>query len=250
MIKAGLCSITFRSYSVNEIINIMKNTKLEVIEWGGDVHVPHGNIEIAKMVKEKTEENCFRISSYGSYYRIGEEKEKFIDVIKTAISLGVSMVRIWAGNKESQKVDLEYLKLFIKESKEILRIARDNNIELSFEYHKGTLTDTLESTKRLCEETGIKTYWQPYPDRDIKEMINELEILGSYITNIHIFNWDKNWQRKLLIEDMDKIKKIIEIVRRFEGIHNVLIEFVKDDKLENFYNDTETLTTIIKGGTI
>ena len=37
--KLGLCSVTFRKKSMEEIIKIAQNAGVSYIEWGGDVHV-------------------------------------------------------------------------------------------------------------------------------------------------------------------------------------------------------------------
>ena len=43
--KTGLCSVSFRKLTVEEIIAAVKDAGLDGIECGGDVHVPHGDVE-------------------------------------------------------------------------------------------------------------------------------------------------------------------------------------------------------------
>ena len=45
IIKSGLVSITFRELNPLEIIRLVSKAGLDGIEWGGDVHVPHGDIK-------------------------------------------------------------------------------------------------------------------------------------------------------------------------------------------------------------
>ena len=45
MYKTGLVSISFRSLSVDEIIDLVKDAGLEAIEWGRDVHAPCDDVE-------------------------------------------------------------------------------------------------------------------------------------------------------------------------------------------------------------
>jgi len=82
--KTGLCSITFRKHSVDEVIDFAKSAELDGIEWGGDVHVPPGDLELARSVREKTEAAGLTIPSYGSYYRCNDDTEPFSDVLDTA----------------------------------------------------------------------------------------------------------------------------------------------------------------------
>ena len=52
----GLVSISFRRYSVDEIIAACREAGLEWIEWGSDVHVPAGNLTVADEVAAQMKE--------------------------------------------------------------------------------------------------------------------------------------------------------------------------------------------------
>ena len=41
-ILAGVCSVTFRALSVEEVAQLAASAGVQAIEWGGDVHVPPG----------------------------------------------------------------------------------------------------------------------------------------------------------------------------------------------------------------
>ena len=41
----GLVSVTFRDKTPAEIVSEVKKAGLDAIEWGGDVHVPHGDVK-------------------------------------------------------------------------------------------------------------------------------------------------------------------------------------------------------------
>jgi 3-dehydroshikimate dehydratase len=56
MIKTGLLSVTFRKLTVEEIVDLVCQAGLEAIEWGGDIHVPHGDPGKAQEVRSITEE--------------------------------------------------------------------------------------------------------------------------------------------------------------------------------------------------
>ena len=53
MIHTGLVSVTFRKLEPAEIVDLVKQAGLQGIEWGGDIHVPHGDIQRAKRKFEK-----------------------------------------------------------------------------------------------------------------------------------------------------------------------------------------------------
>jgi hypothetical protein len=56
MIIPGLVSITFRKLAPAEIITLVRQADLQAIEWGGDVHVPHGNVRQVREVPRLTED--------------------------------------------------------------------------------------------------------------------------------------------------------------------------------------------------
>ena len=43
-IKTGMTSVTFRKKSAEDVIAIVKEAGLDGIEWGGDIHVPAGDL--------------------------------------------------------------------------------------------------------------------------------------------------------------------------------------------------------------
>ena len=47
-ISLGLCSVTLRACSIEEVVAIAAGAGLECIEWGADVHVPPGDLEAAR----------------------------------------------------------------------------------------------------------------------------------------------------------------------------------------------------------
>lgn len=48
----GLCSVTFRDKSIDEIVEIAIENGLNFIEWGADIHLPPGDFEKAKELKK------------------------------------------------------------------------------------------------------------------------------------------------------------------------------------------------------
>ena len=96
--KPGLVSISFRKLSWQDTLSLAKTAGLEAIEWGGDVHVPHGDVALAREVGEATRAAGLEVAAYGSYYRLGEPAPDFSDVLASAKALGAPIIRIWAGS--------------------------------------------------------------------------------------------------------------------------------------------------------
>jgi 3-dehydroshikimate dehydratase len=99
-IRSGLCSVTFRESSVDEVIALAVSAGLESIEWGGDVHVPPGDTDIARSVGERTRAAGLDVASLGSYYRCDDAGD-FASTLSSAAALGAPRIRVWAGEKTS-----------------------------------------------------------------------------------------------------------------------------------------------------
>ncbi|MBN2307644.1 MAG: sugar phosphate isomerase/epimerase, partial [Candidatus Hydrogenedentes bacterium] len=92
--------MTFRRLSPLEIVKLMVQAEVSVVEWGGDVHVPHGDTNKAREVLAMCRNEGIRPVSYGSYYRVGcrgGDNPSFNQVLDTAAALEVQTIRVWAG---------------------------------------------------------------------------------------------------------------------------------------------------------
>ena len=106
--RSGLVSITFRKLSPAQIVDLVCRAGLEGIEWGGDVHVPHGEVARAREVGRITSDAGLAVASYGSYYRAGHgEGAPFETILQTAAELKAPLIRVWAGIKGSADADAD-----------------------------------------------------------------------------------------------------------------------------------------------
>ena len=132
--KSGLVSISFRNHTVKEIIENVKAAGLEAIEWGGDVHVPHGDAAAAKHARELCEENEIAIPEYGSYYIIGQSEESLFDkVLLSASILKTPAIRVWAGQGiSSDTISNESYAAYVRDAQRICDCAPDMLLCLEF----------------------------------------------------------------------------------------------------------------------
>lgn len=257
MAKLGICSITFRNLSSEELIDEVKNAGLDAIEWGSDVHVPPNNKDHARHVADLTRKAGLEVSSYGSYYRVGIENEySFEEILETAVILGAKDIRVWAGRKGSADASEDYFESVVKDSQRIADIAKASGIRIGYEYHGKTLTDTVASTLKLLEAVdheNIKLYWQPSVGLDTETRLDNIKAVGKYITNVHVFKW-KEIERLPLKDGSNEWIQYIEAINKYsEGYNNeryYLLEFVKDDSLAQFKDDAKELKKIMKSSTL
>jgi len=249
-IKTGLVSVTFRQLEPAVIVKLVKDAGLDGIEWGGDIHVPHGDIERAENVGKFTRDAGLEVLSYGSYYEFDESSLPFSTILQTAIALQTKHIRIWAGNQSSDTADEKYRAFIVKESQRIAAEASKVGISLSFEFHSGSLTDTTQSAIDLMKQISNKSaglYWQPTVGMTTQENIDSLTNVLPYLTNIHAFYWHPTISdRRRLGDCISDWMQYLTVIQPSQKDHCILLEFVLDDSPEVFLEDAETLKRLLK----
>ena len=250
MLHSGLVSITFRKLQPREIIGLVVRAGLEAIEWGGDIHVPHGDTARAREVARMTEDAGLKVVSYGSYYRVGaEDAEDFEPVLAAAVELGAPTLRVWAGRKASRDTTDEYRQRVVSESRRIADLAAPAGVGISYEFHDNTLTDTTESALALLQEVAhdnIRTYWQPAHAQPFQDRLAGLEAILPWLTNIHCFLWtEAKKRRRPLAEGTGHWQQYLARAAATGRDHFVMLEFVADDSPENFLTDAAELKRLL-----
>lgn len=251
MYKTGVCSVTFRNLSVEQVIELTLEAGLEGIEWGGDVHVPPGDFNKASKVARQTEQAGLEIVCYGSYYRLGEyEKDgaSFEEILETAVHLKAPSIRVWAGKQGSKEANEMYRIGVVEEAKTIAVMAQRKGISINLEYHGDTLTDTKESAVSLMKEIdhpNLNLYWQPAVGHSIAERLESIGEVLPWLTHVHVFHWTVS-DRLSLREGRGEWKQYINRLQTLKVNRNLLIEFVKGDNKKQFLKDAEVLKGLMK----
>lgn len=245
----GIVSVTFRKFDSDRIISLAKENGLEAIEWGSDVHLKPGDADTAKHIKANCAANGILPVSYGSYQGKGEDGEDmFRETVETATILGTKNIRIWAGQKNSEDVTEEERKDYVSYAQRLADIAAEKDIDVSFECHRGTLTNTPDSAVRLMEEIGRKNvclYWQPLQPDDVKQNVRIINTFLPYLKNVHVYAWDKNYARFPLSDHEKAWNEYAEAISKDGKKRAMLLEFVKDDSPEQLADDAKTLLRIM-----
>lgn len=241
--RTGLTSVTFRQKSIDEIIELTLRAQLSGIEWGGDVHLPPGETALAAKTAEKTRAAGLEVLSYGSYYH-GDETEDFGAVLATAKALGAPVIRVWAGRKTFEESTKEEFAALAERFFKAAEMAAKENIRISFEYHRGTATQTLAGAKALlgaASHPNLSCYWQPNPDITQAQQLEEIDGLLENITNIHVFTWTGANVRHPLADGSERWLQYLDHIRRDGKAHDLILEFVQDDLEQALLADAQTL---------
>lgn len=256
MLNAGLVSITYRNHTADEIIEEAVKSRLSGIEWGSDVHAKQTDEAEARRIAEKMAQANLKTYSYGSYYRAGENEnpeEDFLPYLKCAKILNAPMIRVWAGKLGSDAADEEYKNKVISDTQIICDMAKSENMQISYEYHANTLTDNITSamdTYNKVNRDNLKLYWQPNFKISLEENLYALKTVLPVLTNVHAFFWEFSGStvlRRSLTEEEAVVywSKIVDIVKGDNKEHSFLLEFVKDDSLQNLMTEAGALISLL-----
>ncbi len=250
MFKHGVVSVSFRKNSPEEILSAVKHAGLSVIEWGGDVHSPSGDVEKAKEIAELSKKYGIELVSYGSYFRLCKNtKEEFSGVIKSALALGTKIVRIWAcGN--IPEMSGEKWDFAVNEARTLAEMAEKSGITLCLECHNDSITEDYHSALAFLSSVNhpsLRLYWQINEFKDKEYNLAAARAMAPYVECIHAFyyipgriqvpieNGFFDWQDYLSI-----FREIVE-----EKTIPVYLEFMPDGKMESLSVEGATLKKLI-----
>ncbi|MFG1621255.1 sugar phosphate isomerase/epimerase family protein [Kribbella sp. NPDC049227] len=244
-VRTGLVSVTFRQLPADEVVELAAKAGLGAIEWGGDVHVPLGNLVTAKRVRALCEVHGLGIAAYGSYLRAGSiDREEMRSAVATAEALGAPRIRVWAGNVGTAQAGVGDRMAVTRGLAELADVAASSGIEIAMEFHRNTLTDEVDSTITLLLDVGapnLKTYWQPPVDLDDAQCLDQLEALMPWLTTVHVFSWWPSNTRLPLAGRESLWRPVLDRLAAEPREINALLEFVADDSPEQLAKDAADL---------
>jgi sugar phosphate isomerase/epimerase len=243
--RLGLCSVTFRSLSPDDVVAAARAAGIEGIEWGGDVHVPPGDTRRAAEVAARTADAGVACPSYGAYLAAGRALPELVaSVLETAVALGAPNVRVWCpfGTKPGADEGL-----FARAATDLAAWsarADDVGLTLSLEFHVDTLTESAESTARLLDAAGrppnLFTYWQPVAGQS---HLDEAAAVQPDVSHVHVFHWTPTGERLPLAEGTawPALLECLAAPNRWRGDRFAFLEFVRDDDPAQLIADAKTL---------
>ena len=255
--KTGLVSITFRKLSVREIVGLVAKAGLEGIEWGGDIHVKHGDLAAAEAAARMTRDAGLAVSSYGSYYRAPESESEglpFRAVLDTALALGAPTIRVWSGSKGSADADEAYRAEVVAGLRRVADMAGEEGVGIACEFHGGSLSDNNDSAAALMAEAdhaNVGQYWQPAGREPFDYCSRGLQLLLPHLANLHVFHWvfaEGGLDRRPLAEGESVWHEYLRLAATTGRDHWALLEFVREESPEQFMEDAATLRTWISKG--
>jgi len=249
-IRPGLVSISFRSHTPEEIVQALEGTGLEGVEWGGNVHVPHGDEKTARRVSAQCRESGIAIAAYGSYLRFANGDPDWEAVLDSAEALGAPLIRVWAGSGASSAFPSADRLQVVKNIAAFVGKATERKLRVAVEYHADTLTDTDDSAISLLHAVpGLQSLWQPPHKMSFQARVKSLRRIQPFLANLHVFNWGYDGKERCsLSEAADSWTEYLRIAQEGAGERWALLEFMPNDDISALRREAELLRKYIQDG--
>lgn len=251
----GLCSITFRTLSADDLVAIAVRAGVQGIEWGADVHAPPGGDTVVAALGARTREAGLAVVSYGSYLGMAASSDDQIEaVLDTAEALGAPMVRIWAELGVTADSPADERRRVTEHTAALVDRIAERGLTAALEFHPDTLTETARSTNELLEAVGrleLRTHWQPEPALAPEAALEELARVVPRLAHLHVFAWGPTGidDRRPLADGADLWAAAVALADRdgdeLPGGRYALCEYVRNDDPEQFVADVRALRSWI-----
>ncbi|MGH3646042.1 MAG: sugar phosphate isomerase/epimerase family protein [Micromonosporaceae bacterium] len=247
--RPGLCSVTYRGVAAGEVLRVAAEAGLRTIEWGGDVHAPPSDPVRLEQVRQATLAHGLTVASYGSYFRAGPHgSAEFRPVLAAAVALGAPRIRIWAGNLGTDQVDDTGARAVVARTRDAAALAAEHGVELGYEFHRNTLTDSVDATLRLLDAVdapNVTTYWQPPVGVPAEDAVAGLARLRGRVCALHVFSWWPDTHRLPLADRADLWRAAFAEAAGNRPELDALLEFVPDDDPELLASESATLAALL-----
>lgn len=251
MIRPGLVSITFRQLSAPDVCRLAADHQLEGIEWGGDVHVPVGDLDTATEVAKLTRDHGLAVAAYGSYHRLDESgADDWQKTVDTAQALGAPIIRVWCGKVGSAEADDATRQRVVEAAQHAAEVAAAAGLTIACEWHGNTLTDTAASAQTLfdaVDHPAFQTYWQPHQRMEFADCLADMETALPRLVGLHVFQWDlETVERQPLTRGQGLWPTYLRQAKTCPtlaagGTMYAMLEFVRDDDPANLPADAKEL---------
>ena len=241
LLNPGLCSVTLRSLTIDDVVAIASKAGLSGIEWGTDIHVK--DADSADRARQSCAVAGLKVLSLGSYCRAGTFGD-FDNVLALALGAGAPRIRIWAGWVDPDRADQQTWDCVVSDTQRVAALAASQGLQIAFEFHRGTLTGTVEDTLALLQRVdrpNVGTYWQPAVGLSDEAALATLRAVLEHLLGVHCFSWWPGTERLPLAGRKGLWRAVADVLRDSGRRADVMLEFVEDDRPENVERDAAFL---------
>ena len=222
----GFTSTTFRNIKdIEKIVKIAEKAGTDCIEWGGDIHIKTPSD--AKRAAALCGDCGIEISSLGSYYKIGSgDTEKLKKTLELAALLSAKDVRVWLGDKDSQKTSKEDYDRLVTDGKLVCEEAAKLGLNICPECHDGTFNNDTDAFLKIYKDINAENFGTYFQSRYKKERydLDRIERTLPYIKSVHI-SFSEQTREQLFRRDTQYIARLTEKLLSCGFSGNLLLEY-------------------------
>ena len=224
--QIGFTSTSFRQIkSLEKIVDIARDSGVDCIEWGGDIHIK--DITDATKAKKLCDDAGIKISSYGSYYRVGSKNaSEWEGICRIANTMGAETVRVWLGKADSEKTDEVTYRNLVDDAKAICSVAKEYGLIVCPECHDNTYNNNTDAFLKIQKDIAcdnFSTYFQSRYKRKEYDL-DRIERTLPFTRSVHI-SWSEQQREQFPKHDKAYIDVLLDKILSsgFDG--NLLIEY-------------------------
>jgi len=245
----GLCTVTFRSLDPAAVVDRAVGAGVEVLEWGGDVHVPEGDLDAARWAAHLSAAAGLGVAAYGSYLYLDEHLDRRLGpVLDTTVALGAPAVRVWCPDLTDEGAGWSAL---VDAAARAVTAADAAGVVVYLEFHGGTATAEVSDVVRLLDAVpGLRTGWQPpyWAPRSLAEELADVRRLADRLLHVDVYAWTPDGLRHPLSVEHDAWAARFGAAWAATGAARdvglrpaALVEFVPDDDPEVLEREVASL---------
>lgn len=268
-LAVGLCTVTFRELAPAAVAELAASAGVEVLEWGGDVHVPEGDERAARAAAALSADHGLGSSSYGSYLFLDAHLDRRLGVVlDTALELGAPAVRVWcppvadasggpAPGDGSDGEGAVAWSALVDAAAHTVAAARDVGLAVYLEFHGGGATASAATVVDLLDRVpGLWTGWQvPYwAPRTVAEELADLGSLAGRLLHVDVYEWDPDGTRRPLADGRADWSSRLRVAAGASGAARdaglgpaAFIEFVPGDDPASLAREVASLASALDG---
>ena len=237
MIKIGLCTIAFRDWDIEAVLELAGRIGFDGVEvWGREPHMtPRFDKAYAARVRELVKKNGLEVSVFGSYVEaLVSDFDKLSEhALDIAEGLGAPIVRIWAPLGAPGSLSVQDYRKAVDQLKDFSARAAERNLVLAIESHDGYIVETSAGMRRLLDDVAaanLKVNWQASFREHADDPYDSLSTLMPYVVNVHAQNFTGPYTTRMPLSGgaLD-YRRVISQLKETAFDRYVEIEFVGDD---------------------
>lgn len=245
MFIPGVTSRTLLDHEPGRIVELVQAAGLAGIEWDQH-HVPVGEMKIARVCRNATEEAGLVVTSYASGARFADSSTAQATVLDTVEALGAAVLAVNVGTRPPRDTSNSDRATLIDATAELADASAQRGVVVGVSARSDSLVpdvDHMLEFIRSVDHENVKCFWHPGACADRERCVATLGKVGKLLVSMYCYAiGDEGWASRILLsEAQDRWAEYLQTAAETGDDHWVLIDGVLEEEPTNFFRDAQTL---------